>query len=98
MGDFTAGLRMAGDQDAKLRPLQCRAARAMLHWSQDQLAQHASVARATIRDFETGRHRLHRSTETLIIAALTAAGVTLLGDPVIGLGVFWRPGGDDDGS
>ena len=34
----------------------------------------------------------------MIIAALTAAGVTLLGDPAIGLGVFWRPGGGDDGS
>ena len=89
---------MAADQDAKLRPLQCRAARAMLHWSQEQLAQHASVARATIRDFENGRHKLHRSTETLIIAALTAAGVTLLGDPAIGLGVLWRPGGGDDGA
>ena len=40
---------MVGNPDAKLRPVQCRAARAMLHWSQDQLAQHVSVARATIR-------------------------------------------------
>ncbi|MFZ1431563.1 MAG: helix-turn-helix transcriptional regulator [Geminicoccaceae bacterium] len=88
---------MTEASDRGLLPLQCRAARAMLRWSQEQLAQHASVARATIRDFENGRHRLHRSTETLIVAALTAAGVTLLGDPDIGLGVFWRPGGDDDG-
>ena len=31
---------------------QCRAARALLNWTQDQLAQNAQVARATIADFE----------------------------------------------
>lgn len=80
---------------ASLLPAQCRAARALLHWSQQKLAEHASVARATIRDFECGRHHLHRSTELLIITALTAAGVTLLSDPALGLGVLLRPDGND---
>ena len=71
-----------------LFPDQCRAARALLHWTQEELARHARVAQATIRDFETGRHRLHRSTETLIVSALVAAGITLLGDAEAGFGVF----------
>ncbi len=31
---------------------QCRAARAMLGWSQEQLSKRAKVARATVADFE----------------------------------------------
>lgn len=86
---------MSQSRPENLLPAQCRAARALLHWTQEQLALHARVARATIRDFENGRHHLHRSTETLIIAALTAAGVILLSDPSLGLGVLLRPGSDD---
>ena len=32
---------------------QCRAARSLLNWTQDQLATNASVSRATIADFES---------------------------------------------
>lgn len=78
-----------------LVPAQCRAARAMLHWSQETLAAHASVARATVRDFETGRHGLHRSTETLIVTALVAAGISFFADPALGVGVLQRLSGDD---
>jgi transcriptional regulator with XRE-family HTH domain len=73
-----------------LTPAQCRAARALLDWTQQQLADAARVARATVRDFEGGRHHLHRSTEALVVAALAAAGVTLVADPALGEGVFRR--------
>lgn len=86
---------MASSNRSDLLPAQCRAARALLHWSQEQLAERARVARATIRDFENGRHHLHRSTETLIMAALAAAGIILLSDPSLGLGVMLRPDGSD---
>ena len=81
-----------------LRPEQCRAARALLRWTQDDLARRARVARATIRDFENCRHRLHRSTEALIVAALASAGIALLGDPEIGAGVYrhFIGGGGDE--
>jgi transcriptional regulator with XRE-family HTH domain len=78
-----------------LSPDQCRAARALLRWSQAELARQAEVAQATVRDFENGRHRLHRSTEKLIVTALVAAGVVLTGDPEAGFGVF-RQFTDDD--
>lgn len=35
-----------------ISPAQCRAARAMLNWSQEELARKAQLARATIADFE----------------------------------------------
>lgn len=37
-----------------ISPEQCRAARAMLSWSQDYLAKAASVSRSTVADFERG--------------------------------------------
>ena len=67
----------AGHNDV-IHPCQCRAARGLLDWTQDHLAQTAGVSRSTIRDFENGRHALHRSTATLIETALRRAGVVLL--------------------
>jgi len=71
-------------------PMQCRAARALLDWTQQDLADISRVSRATIRDFELGKHDAHRSTERLILDALVAAGITLVTDPELGIGVFLR--------
>lgn len=76
----------AGHNDV-IQPCQCRAARGLLDWTQDHLAQEAGVSRSTIRDFENGRHVLHRSTARLIEAALLQAGVVLLDADGGGLGV-----------
>jgi DNA-binding XRE family transcriptional regulator len=76
----------AGHNDV-IHPCQCRAARGLLDWTQDHLAQEAGVSRSTIRDFENGRHALHRSTARLIEAALRQAGVVLLDADGGGLGV-----------
>lgn len=38
-----------------MTPAQCRAARAWLDWSQDDLAEKARVSQSTVRDFERGR-------------------------------------------
>ena len=37
---------------------QCKAARALLDWSQEDLSQRAKVAKATIGDFERGARNL----------------------------------------
>jgi predicted transcriptional regulator len=57
---------------------QCRAARALLEWSQEELAQHASVTQKTIADFERGATTPYARTITKIIDALELAGVELL--------------------
>lgn len=62
----------------ELAPEQCRAARGLLDWTQERLAERAGVSRSTVRDFERHRHVLHRGTETLLIRTLQDAGVMLL--------------------
>lgn len=63
---------------APLSPAQCRAARGLLDWTQERLAEAAGISRSTVRDFECGRRELHRSTADLIVAAFGAAGAVLL--------------------
>ena len=58
---------------------QCRAARGLLDWTQEELAGHAGVSRSTVRDFEKGRHDLHRASAAVIRTAFEAAGVLLIG-------------------
>ena len=60
-----------------LLPEQCRGARGLLDWTQERLASLAGVSRSTVRDFEAGRHGLHRSTEALLIKTFEDAGVRL---------------------
>jgi transcriptional regulator with XRE-family HTH domain len=56
-------------------PAQCRAARAMIGWSQDQLATASKVAKATIANFEAGTREPYPRTLKDIWEALEAAGV-----------------------
>jgi transcriptional regulator with XRE-family HTH domain len=63
-----------------LTPQQCRAARGLLDWTQEELAERAGVSRGTVRGFENGRHELHRGSAAVIRGALEAAGVVLI-DP-----------------
>ena len=53
---------------------QCRAARALLDWTQAELARRAAVSAGTVRGFESSRHVLHRATAAAIRQALEAAG------------------------
>lgn len=56
-------------------PAQCRAARALLNWSQTVLAQKAAVAKQTLADFERGARQPYPRTLADIRAALEAEGV-----------------------
>jgi transcriptional regulator with XRE-family HTH domain len=60
-----------------LTPAQCRAARGLLSWNQQQLADAAGIGVATVRLFEAGKGKQRRSTLKLITQALEAAGVEL---------------------
>lgn len=54
---------------------QCRAARALLMWTKEDLADRAGVARGTVVDFERGSRPTKRSTIEKLQRALTSAGV-----------------------
>lgn len=76
---------------------QCRAARALLDWTQADLATAASVSPGTVRGFEAGRHVLHRATATAIRQALEAVGIVFIdAGPEGGEGV--RRAGVPDGA
>jgi transcriptional regulator with XRE-family HTH domain len=59
-------------------PAQVRAARALLNWSQDDLARRSNLTRQTIRIFETAAHRPRGRTEAAIRTALEHAGISFV--------------------
>jgi DNA-binding transcriptional regulator YiaG len=63
-----------------LTPAQCRAIRAWFSWSQDALAERASVSVNSVRNFEAGKQTVHPNTVAAIQRAVEAAGVALLFD------------------
>lgn len=66
-------------KDVKIAtPAQCRAARALLNWTQATLAERAGVARKTVADFELGERVLHVRTRRDITATLEEAGIEFL--------------------
>ncbi|WP_296583059.1 helix-turn-helix transcriptional regulator [Xanthobacter sp.] len=75
-----------------LSPAQCRAARALIEWSRDDLAEKAGVAVRTISDFESGRREPIRATVTMIRSSLEAAGVIFVDENGEGPGVRLRKG------
>ena len=60
-----------------MTPAQCRAARGLLDWTQDELAAKAAVSVVTIRNFEKGRSSPQRATLEVVRRALETAGVEL---------------------
>lgn len=69
---------------------QCRAARALLDWSQDELATNAQVARATVADFERNIRLPMRQNLVALAATLEAAGVEFIPENGGGAGVRLR--------
>lgn len=57
---------------------QCRAARAMLGWSQGDLADAATVSRTTVVDFERGVRIPHRNNLAAIRRAFEVAGIEFI--------------------
>jgi transcriptional regulator with XRE-family HTH domain len=57
---------------------QCRGARAVLEWSQEQLATEAGVNRMTIADFEQGKRSPLRNNLVMIRQAFEQQGITFI--------------------
>ena len=71
-----------------LTPEQCRAARALLNWTQDDLATRAEISRSTVRGFESGHHELQRASAATIRRAFEEARIIFLdADDTCGPGV-----------
>ncbi len=70
---------------------QCRAARALLDWSRDQLAEASKVALRTIVDFEREARSPHRATLEALQRALEAAGVEFTNGGEPGVKLKRRP-------
>ena len=58
-----------------LSPAQCRAARALLNWTQEDLVEHCKITKKTIADFERGATQPRAQTLAQITAAFEAAGI-----------------------
>ena len=76
-----------------ISPAQCRAARALLAWSQDDLSERAEIAKRTIAEFERdGRGKLQTKIQEAVEKAFTDAGIDLIPQNGGGDGVrFKRP-------
>lgn len=82
--------RQLGYLTRMMTPAQCRAARALLDWSQQQLAEAAKIGNATIRNFENGRSDPQAATLTVLRMTLEAAGVIFVPENGEGPGVRLR--------
>ena len=65
---------------------QCRAARALLNWTQEDLSKHVSISAVSLRAFERGGE-MRDSNRKLLELALEAAGVQFIPENGGGAGV-----------
>lgn len=77
-----------------MSPAQSRAGRALLNWSQEQLAEKASVSVTTLRNYERGATAPMTNNLNAIRAALEAAGVVFIPENGGGAGVRLRAPGE----
>ena len=68
-------------------PAQCRAARGLIGWNQQELAEKAGVGIVTVHQLEAGLSRPRRATLDVIRRALEAAGVEFIDENGGGPGV-----------
>ena len=71
-------------------PAQCRAARGLIGWNQQELAEKAGVGIVTVHQLEAGLSRPRRATLDVIRRALEAAGVEFIEENGGGPGVRLR--------
>ncbi|GAN60912.1 hypothetical protein ACI01nite_11930 [Acetobacter cibinongensis] len=76
--------------DLALTPAQCRAARALIEWSQESLSNAANVSRHTVKDFERGVRNPYPNNLAAIRSALEGAGVEFIPENGGGAGVRLR--------
>jgi transcriptional regulator with XRE-family HTH domain len=73
-----------------LDPEQCRAARGLLGWTQEELARHANVGVVTVHQLEADLSQPRRATLEVIRRAFESAGVEFIDENGGGPGVRLR--------
>jgi transcriptional regulator with XRE-family HTH domain len=73
-----------------ITPEQCRAARAWLEWSQEDLAERAKVALSTVRDFEKDRREPIANNIVAIQSVLESAGIQFFSEALGPAGVRYE--------
>ena len=71
-------------------PAQCRAARGLLDWSQQDLAGQAGIGIVTVRQVEAGSTKPRRATLIVLKQAFESAGVEFIDENGGGPGVRFR--------
>ena len=61
-----------------MSPIQCRAARSLLRWTQEDLASRAEVGIVSVRQFESEAVQPRRATLSAMRRALEAAGIMFI--------------------
>ena len=79
-----------GNPCPMVTPGQCRAARGLLAWNQQELAQRARVGIVTVHQFEAGLSQPRRATLDVIRRAFETAGVEFIDENGGGPGVRLR--------
>lgn len=69
---------------------QCRSARALLDWTQTDLAKASETALRTVLDFESGKRAPYKGTLLLLRQAFEAAGIEFIPENGGGEGVRFR--------
>lgn len=70
-----------------MTPAQCRAARALINWTQPRLAEASALGLSTVVDFERERRKVSPDAENAMQSALEAAGVIFVPENGDGVGV-----------
>ncbi|TIL94807.1 MAG: transcriptional regulator [Mesorhizobium sp.] len=70
-----------------MTPAQCRAARALLDWTQPQLADASKLGLSTVVDFEKQRRAVSEEAQSAIRTALELAGIELINHTGVRVGV-----------
>ena len=73
-----------------ISPAQCRAARALLNWTREQLAEQSRVSKMTLADFETAKRQPYDRTLADIRSALEEAGVEFIAENGGGAGLRFK--------
>jgi transcriptional regulator with XRE-family HTH domain len=73
-----------------ITPAQCRAARGLIGWNQQDLAKEARIGVVTVHQLETGVSQPRRATLDVIRRAFEAAGVEFIEENGGGAGVRLR--------